>query len=99
MGNVDFCPPLAWLRTLLALRGYGQGIKIRRSPEHGGNVSYLNCRELESDFASGRLHPGDLNPVVSEMLNETLRSLHHGLARSEPLQEALRILESHVASK
>jgi len=94
-GNVDFCPPLAWLRALRPVAG--QPIEIRRAPGHGGDISYADVRAVEADFASGRLHPGDLKPVVSEALNELLGSVRAGLAGSESLQEALRQIGADTA--
>jgi tyrosyl-tRNA synthetase len=38
---------------------------IARKPENGGDKIYNSYPELEADFASGALHPGDLKPAVT----------------------------------
>eukprot|EP00948_MAST-09A_sp_MAST-9A-sp1_P001566 g1566.t1 len=45
---------------------------ITRKPENGGDKSYKTYEELESDFASGDLHPGDLKPALAAAINKIL---------------------------
>lgn len=43
-------------------------LKIERPVKFGGNVEYTNYKEMENDFASGKLHPMDLKNGLSDAL-------------------------------
>jgi len=87
-GNVDFNPPLAWLR---ALHPPQQAVEIRRAAEHGGPLAFPSLPALEASFLALALHPADLKDATLEALTST----RHQLQASEPLQEALRALKAH----
>ena len=42
--------------------------KIERPQKFGGNVEYAHYKELEEDFAAGKLHPMDLKNGLAEAL-------------------------------
>lgn len=44
--------------------GWRNKLKILRKPENGGDKEYASYADLEADFVSGALHPGDLKPAV-----------------------------------
>jgi len=69
-GNTDFCPPIA-----LATQFMGDGLVVDRAPENGGSVTYTSRSQLETDFASGALHPGDLKGAVQKVMVSVLESL------------------------
>lgn len=41
---------------------------VERPPKFGGNISYHDYSEMESDFAQGKLHPSDLKQTVTNYL-------------------------------
>ena len=43
-------------------------MNVERPEKYGGNVSYSNYNELETDFAENKLHPGDLKQTVGNYL-------------------------------
>lgn len=43
--------------------------EIERKPENGGNIKYKIYEDMEKDYASGALHPGDLKPAVTKYIN------------------------------
>lgn len=69
-GNVDFCPPI-----VLAFMFGPTNIVINRSEENGGNVSYSTQAEIEEDFRSGALHPGDLKATAIAIMVQTLEKI------------------------
>ncbi len=42
--------------------------KIERKSEHGGNLDYNNYKELEVDYANGKIHPLDLKNAVASSI-------------------------------
>jgi tyrosyl-tRNA synthetase len=61
--------------TKLLLFPKFEKIKISRSKQHGGNKTYNNYQELESDFTGNNLHPLDLKNTVTDYLNLLLEPI------------------------
>eukprot|EP00929_Paragymnodinium_shiwhaense_P087482 TRINITY_DN4764_c0_g2_i1.p1 TRINITY_DN4764_c0_g2~~TRINITY_DN4764_c0_g2_i1.p1 ORF type:complete len:753 (+),score=267.95 TRINITY_DN4764_c0_g2_i1:87-2345(+) len=91
-GNVESCPPLFWAGELMKLTG--APLEITRKPDNGGDKSYTEAKPLKEDFASGALHPGDLKPAVSKMVNKVLETLRAELKSSDVLKKAQKDLEN-----
>merc|ERR1712083_792985 len=53
--------PLLDYTKHLVFPKYGE-FTVERSEKHGGNLVYATYEELEKDYVSGQLHPGDLKP-------------------------------------
>ena len=70
-GNVAFCPPIA---VSFAFAQGGE-IAISRSDENGGDVTYTRQGDMEADFQSGALHPGDLKAAAFGIMVATLTQL------------------------
>lgn len=47
-------------------------LSINRPTKFGGNVSYKEYNELESDYIEGKLHPSDLKNVIIEELEKII---------------------------
>lgn len=47
-------------------------LNIKRPAKFGGNVSYKEYSELESDYVAGKLHPTDLKNVIIEELEKII---------------------------
>jgi len=47
-------------------------MKVERPEKFGGNVSYSNYSQLETDFVEKKLHPGDLKQTVGNYLVEII---------------------------
>ena len=43
-------------------------MNVERPEKFGGNVSYHDYNQLETDFAEKKLHPGDLKQTVGNYL-------------------------------
>lgn len=86
--TVDGNPILEYLKHLIFPKL--DTLKILRSDENGGNITYATYEELEEDFASGALHPGDLKPAVSKAINAMLQPVRDHF-KNDP--EARKILE------
>ena len=69
--NIAFCPPID-LATVFAMR---PAMVVERSADNGGNAEYTSREQLEADFASGALHPGDLKASVSNAMVQVLTNV------------------------
>eukprot|EP01040_Poterioochromonas_malhamensis_P018860 gene18860-22115_t len=82
-----YCPPqVAEKNPILdytkhIILGYYGKITITTSE---GPVEYTNYDTLEADYVSGKIHPGDLKPAVSEALNRILEPVRQHFSQGEP---------------
>ncbi len=42
-------------------------MNVERAERFGGNVSYTDYNQLETDFAAKKLHPSDLKQTVGKL--------------------------------
>jgi tyrosyl-tRNA synthetase len=68
--EIGYNPVLDWAQHLVF--PFTQEIQIIRPEKFGGNVSYSTYKELEADFAHGKLHPMDLKQGVGQSLADIL---------------------------
>lgn len=74
-----YCPPkeiaynplLNWARHLI-FRTEKDTLRIDRSPNYGGEITFNSYGDLETCYAEGKLHPADLKEGVGEWLIEKL---------------------------
>jgi len=87
-GNTAFCPPIA-----LSLFFSGGEIVIKRSEENGGDVTYKTLEEIERDFTSGALHPGDLKAFAATTMVATLDKLSTAIKADADTTKASKALK------
>lgn len=88
-GNTDFCPPI----TLAFAFGPSE-ITIKRSPENGGDVTYKSQEEMEVDFKSGSLHPGDLKATTTTFMVQILDQIACALKNNADAAKASKVLKA-----
>ncbi|MGI0133607.1 MAG: tyrosine--tRNA ligase, partial [Candidatus Micrarchaeaceae archaeon] len=54
-------------------------LKIERKKEYGGDMEYKTYKELERDYAAGKLHPVDLKNAVGSSIISMLEPVRRGL--------------------
>ena len=69
-------------------------LKIERPAKFGGDMEYLSYKELEKDYANGKLHPLDLKNAVAHALGKILEPVHKYFDKKS---EALDNLEAMIA--
>mmetsp|Transcript_12742 Transcript_12742/g.18741 ORF Transcript_12742/g.18741 Transcript_12742/m.18741 type:complete len:723 (-) Transcript_12742:20-2188(-) len=89
-GNISFCPPI---EIALAFSPDGDFV-VSRSSENGGDVKYTSREEIENDFKSGALHPGDLKASTTAIMMQTLEKLSKGLKENEAATKGLKSLKA-----
>ncbi len=65
-------------------------INVERPEKFGGNVSYTDYNQLETDFAEKKLHPGDLKQTVGNYLVKIVSPIRDKLNLSEELRETIK---------
>jgi len=89
-GNISFNPPI----SLASVFSAGSSFQVARSPDNGGDVSYSSREEIESDFKSGALHPGDLKNAVSKLMVSVLTKLAQTLKNDTDANKACKALKA-----
>ena len=95
--NIEYCPPITMVWT------FGpEEIVINRTEENGGDVTYKCQADMENDFKSGALHPGDLKATASIIMVKVLEKLS-GIIKSDSdamkASKALKAFEKKMAKK
>jgi tyrosyl-tRNA synthetase len=65
-------------------------MNVERPEKFGGNMSYSNFSQLETDFAEKKLHPGDLKQTVGNYLVKIISPIREKLDLSEELSNAIK---------
>ena len=85
-GNIQHCPPITLSEACLFTTG--AKLDIARKEENGGDKTYSNVDELQADFKSGALHPGDLKPFVTKAVDAFLQNVRDRCKRVETAKKA-----------
>ena len=86
--NIENNPLLEIARTVI-FHEFSE-MNVERPEKFGGNVSYGNYEELESDFANKKLHPGDLKQTVGNYLVKIVSPIRDKLNLSDEIFEAIK---------
>ena len=95
-GNTSYCPPISVVSAFsfgFAQDSNGEVI-ICRSEENGGDRTYINKAEIEMDFQSGALHPGDLKEAASRKMVEVLEALSNAIKADGEANKAGKTLKA-----
>ena len=65
-------------------------MNVERPEKFGGNASYSDYKQLETDFAGKKLHPGDLKQTVGNYLTKVISPIREKLNLSEELNNAIK---------
>jgi hypothetical protein len=68
----------------------GTLVTIVRDDKFGGPVHYQTFQQIEDDFASGALHPGDLKKITTDMINDLLEPVRKTFSEDQAFQDAER---------
>ena len=64
-------------------------MNVERPEKFGGNISYTDYSQLETDFAEKKLHPGDLKQTVEDYLIKIISPIREKLNLSKELHEII----------
>ncbi|GFH58177.1 nucleotidylyl transferase [Chaetoceros tenuissimus] len=88
-GNIEFCPPIVLANAFAA-----GDIEIKRSEENGGDVIYKEQADMEADFKSGALHPGDLKATASTIMVGVLDKIASAIKADKEATQASKALKA-----
>eukprot|EP00798_Chlamydomonas_sp_ICE-L_P004979 gene4979-34758_t len=74
-------------------------IEITRPEANGGSKIYETMDELEADYASGALHPGDLKPALTAQLNLILQPVRDHFNNDAEAKDLLKKVKSYKVTK
>jgi len=86
--NIENNPLLEVARTII-FHEFNE-MNVERPEKFGGNISYTNYNQLETDFAEEKLHPGDLKQTVGSYLAKIISPIREKLNLSEELSETIK---------
>ncbi len=81
--------PLLEIAKTVIFHEYDE-FSVERPEKFGGNVSYYNYSELESDFAQKKLHPVDLKQTVGNYLTKIISPIREKLNLNQELYDAIK---------
>ena len=85
--NIVNNPLLEIARTII-FHEYDE-IKVERPEKFGGNVSYFDYMQLETDFAGKKIHPGDLKQTIENYLVKILSPIRDQLVLDKQSRDAI----------
>lgn len=65
-------------------------IKVERPERFGGNISYSDYSQLESDFAHKKLHPSDIKHSVADYLIKIIDPIRQKIALNKELYDLIQ---------
>jgi len=93
IGNVDYCPAITWIGELLL---YKDEVVVTRKPENGGDKTYKKASDVQTDFVSGSLHPNDMKPALSKLLNGVMEPVRKAIKDTPNLTKAHKEIENYI---
>lgn len=96
-GKVEGNPVLVYIEYIIFPK-LGS-LKVLRNEANGGDKVYEKYEDLEKDFASEALHPGDLKPAVSKAINQILQPVRDHFKNNKEAKELLAKVKKYKVSK
>jgi tyrosyl-tRNA synthetase len=81
--------PLLEISKHIIFHEFGE-IKIERPEKFGGNVTFTDYNQLESNFAEKKIHPTDLKQTVGEYLVKIISPIREKLKINEELFDSIK---------
>ncbi len=99
-GETDFNPLLDWAKHLVFIRDSAK-LEVKRTPEHGGKISFTNIEDLKHAFAKKELHPLDLKAAMAEAIIDLLEPCRKHFSKGKPkkLLEEMQLTMAKVKPK
>ena len=73
---------------------------ITKKPKFGGTTfKYKSYNDLEQDYVKGVIHPGDLKPVISTIINELLEPVRQHFQTDTSAKKLLSIIRKYKITK
>ena len=97
--NLEHCPPIAVVEEAVLPYGATRKLQIKRPPDNGGDVEFVNGAAIRESFAAGGLHPGDLKPAARDAVNEVLQVVRAAISADPELKKAEKEVDKAAKRK
>lgn len=87
-GNIE-ANPLLEISKHVIFHEFSE-MNVERPEKFGGNVSYSDYSQLESDFAAKKLHPTDLKQTVAEYLVKIVAPIRDKISLDKELSDLIK---------
>lgn len=87
-GNIE-ANPLLEISKHVIFHEFSE-MNVERPEKFGGNVSYSDYSQLESDFAAKKLHPTDLKQTVAEYLVKIVAPIRDRISLDKELSDLIK---------
>lgn len=81
--------PLLEISKQIIFREYDE-MSVERPEKFGGNISYSEFAQLESDFAERKLHPNDLKQTVARLLTPKISEIRGKLVLDNEIVDIIK---------
>eukprot|EP00238_Polyblepharides_amylifera_P005708 CAMPEP_0196589538 /NCGR_PEP_ID=MMETSP1081-20130531/63850_1 /TAXON_ID=36882 /ORGANISM="Pyramimonas amylifera, Strain CCMP720" /LENGTH=411 /DNA_ID=CAMNT_0041912375 /DNA_START=82 /DNA_END=1317 /DNA_ORIENTATION=+ len=96
-GVVEGNPCLEYIKYVVL--PWKDSFEVTRKEDNGGNKVYTVYEELESDYVSGALHPGDLKPALTKALNQMLQPVRDHFKNNADAKKLLDTIRKYKVTK
>eukprot|EP01104_Vermistella_antarctica_P001122 TRINITY_DN11179_c0_g1_i1.p1 TRINITY_DN11179_c0_g1~~TRINITY_DN11179_c0_g1_i1.p1 ORF type:complete len:387 (-),score=136.36 TRINITY_DN11179_c0_g1_i1:55-1215(-) len=73
--------------------------EITRKEENGGNKTYENYEEMEADYLSGALHPGDVKASLAKAINAMIAPVREHFETNQAAKNLLKRVKAFKVTK
>lgn len=95
--EVDGNPVFEYIKYLILPKGCS--LEVKRDEQNGGDKTFSSIEELEEDFKSGALHPGDLKPAVANAINSILQPVRDHFKNDATAKKLLEQVKSFKVTR
>ncbi|CAN8065295.1 unnamed protein product [Agarophyton chilense] len=74
-------------------------LSVSRSDANGGDKTYHTFEQLQTEFGSGALHPGDLKPAVARAINRMLQPVRDHFKKDAHAKKLLAQVKRYKTTK
>ncbi|XRB18767.1 tyrosine--tRNA ligase [Pseudoscourfieldia marina] len=100
-----FCPPaivegnpcIAYAHQIVM--PWFKGFSVERPEQNGGNTTYTTREELEADYLSGALHPGDLKAALVKGINIILQPVRDHFKNDPDAKKLLDTVKKYKVTR
>ncbi|GHP03484.1 hypothetical protein PPROV_000223900 [Pycnococcus provasolii] len=101
----SFCPPaivegnpcIAYAHQIVM--PWFKGFSVERPEQNGGNKTYTTREELEADYLSGALHPGDLKAALVKGINIILQPVRDHFKNDPDAKKLLDTVKKYKVTR
>ena len=96
-GEVAGNPCLEYIKYIVL--PWSGKFSVTRPADNGGDKDYADYEEVEADFVSGALHPGDVKPALAKAINIILQPVRDHFTNDKEAKSLLDQIKKYKVTK